>query len=97
MILEQDDPRLRFMPRADILKASGVVFVYRDFWWITHPAKGLVFYESDTKKKSITSAFPQRNSNKDVAEMLRGRMYPWAEVTFFSMVIVPIDIRDYSS
>jgi hypothetical protein len=82
-----DDPRLVFMPFADIEKRSGPSHVIRDSWWATHPERGLVFYAQG--RKTLDNASPQCNRDKRITEMLAGKLYPWAEIKFMPVVICP--------
>jgi hypothetical protein len=93
--LEPDDPRLVYLPETDVLKARGTVMAYHDYWWMTHPEKGLVFYKHNTRDHSLRGAHIQANNNKEIAEGLGKRMYPWSVVKQFPLVLVPINPNDY--
>ncbi len=97
MAIEPDDPRMVYLPEADVLKASGHCGVMRDRWFCVHPERGLIFWQPDTRKRkgSLTGASPQCNSNESISQSIQAKLYPWAEVKFIPMVIVPIDVGDY--
>lgn len=88
--------KVRFMKESDVLSANGICQVYRDRFWIYCPARGLVFYTFQ-KRDGIREATPQCNSQEFITISLRDRMYPWAEVKFFPLVLKPININDYCS
>ncbi|QIG70562.1 hypothetical protein PP744_gp093 [Rhizobium phage RHph_N38] len=95
-MIEPDDKRLVFLPETDILKASGTCDALRNRWFAVHPDKGLIFWQVETRRQGqLRGAFPQCNSSKHITEDLITRMYPWAEVKFFDLVLVPININDY--
>lgn len=87
-IVEHDDPRLVFVPLDKaVVPPSGLIRHIKDHWWVTHPEKGLAFFD----KKYMS---PQCNSNKSVTEHI-ARMYPWAEIKFIPSVFRRIDLNDY--
>jgi hypothetical protein len=87
MAIEHDDPRLIYLPFDQVNKAQGSCEVFRDAWWIVHPEKGLVFHNS-AFRKGLKEAAPQCNRDKNVAEYLRPKLYPWAEVRQIPLVTV---------
>jgi hypothetical protein len=95
MSVEPDDPRLIYMPEADVLKANGPVFAYHDYWWSVHPEKGLIFYTTNTKRPDIARSHPQCNSNGALTSDLLKRLYPWAVAKHYPLVLVPIKAGDY--
>lgn len=91
-----DDWRLVYMPETDIEKASGICNVMRDRWFMVHPERGLLFYQSNRRRKGqLRGASAQCNTDKAVVERLRQELWPWAELRFYERVIVPIDLGDY--
>lgn len=91
-----DDWRLVYMPEADIEKASGICSVMRNHWFMVHPERGLLFYQSNRRRKGqLRGASAQCNADRTVAEHLRQKLWPWAELRFYERVIVPISLGDY--
>lgn len=64
---------------------AGLVKHYKDHWWITHPDKGVAFFEGK---------FAQANTSESIARSL-AKNYEWAEVKFMPSVFISIDPRDY--
>lgn len=83
--MAEDDKNLWFIPEEAAVDPHGIVQVYRDHWWVTHPTKGLAIFGKGSA---------QCSTNKDITRLL-AKIYPWCEVKFFSLVFVPIDPRDY--
>lgn len=95
-MLERDDPKLRFLPEADVLKAGGIVMAYHDRWWSVCPERGLIFYSQHVRRGGIVGASPQCNSSNQIAHDLNARMYSWAEVKYVKLVLQPVDPKDYA-
>jgi hypothetical protein len=93
-MIEPNDSRLVFMPEADVLKAKGFVMAYHDYWFSCHPEKGLIFY-STAKRPELKSATPQANSTEHISKDLTARLYPWALIKQFPLVLVPVDPKNY--
>jgi hypothetical protein len=95
-MVNPDDPRLVFLPETSILAASGMTHAIRNSWFSVHPERGLLFWQSLTKRKGqLRGASPQCNRNKTVTDQIAARMYPWAEIRFYPLVLQPIDVSDY--
>lgn len=95
-IIEPDDPRLVFMPESAVVGANGTCNVMRDKFFCVHPEKGLVFWQLNRRRYGqLVGASPQCNTNKDIVISIRDKMYPWAEIKTFPIVLVPIDVSDY--
>jgi hypothetical protein len=98
MPVEADDPRLVYLAEADVLAANGMVQVIRDSWFSIHPERGLMFWQTEKRRQGqLRGASPQCNSNEDLATMLKGKLYPWAETKFFPLVLLPVNIADYTN
>ncbi|CAH1665732.1 MULTISPECIES: hypothetical protein [unclassified Chelatococcus] len=97
MSITPDDPRLVYMPEAEVLTANGIVQVLRNRWFSVHPERGLMFWQPEKRRAGrLTGASPQCNGTESIARDLAKRMYPWAETRFFPLVLLPIEIRDYA-
>lgn len=85
--------RWRFIPEknADIAPKNGFCQILRDHWWVVCPERGLAFFWSKGVK-GLGS--PKCNINESISRRL-GSTIPNAEIKFFPLVIVPIDMRDY--
>lgn len=75
------------MSEADVMKASNTVIAYHNYWWCVHPTKGLMFWGRGRSA--------QANSNPELAERIRAKMYPWTELKQIPLVLVPINPSDY--
>lgn len=96
MSYDQDDPRIVYMPEAEITKAYGHCDVMRNRWFAVHPERGLVFWQIiRSRKGKLQGAAPQCNGDKSIADRIIAPSFPWAEVKFFETVIVPINVSDY--
>ena len=92
----EDDPRLVYLPEADVLAASGMCRVLRDRWFSVHPTRGLMFWQSEKRRLGqLRGASPQCNSTEAIARALADRLYPWAETRFVPVVLLPIHLEDY--
>lgn len=60
-------------------RPSGVYESYDEYWWVTHPEKGVVFYRDS----------PQCNSSLEIAIKI-AKLYPWAEIKYVEKVYVSI-------
>ncbi len=74
------NPNLVFVSEARISTvADGEVTILRDHWWISHPGKGLLFYDP----RRMT---PQCNRNPEITTRIRDAIYPWAEIRQVALV-----------
>jgi hypothetical protein len=90
MTIAIDDPRLEFLPFDSVDKAKpGPCQLYLNFWWVTHPDRGIVFW-CPTKRRDYT--MPQSNRDENVAKMIAMRLYPWAEVKLIERVLVNVPV-----
>jgi hypothetical protein len=93
--LSEDDPRLLFMPIETATRPpSGIIEHLKDRWWLSHPAKGIIWYCNE-KRKSFETSSPLCNANRD-AVMYSSKPYPWATVLFLPSVFRRINPRDYA-
>lgn len=83
----EDDPRLLYMPLSETTSRSGPCHAVQNSWWAVHPERGLIFFARG--RKSIAHAAPQCNRDKNVAEMVIGKLYPWAQIVFVPLVVCP--------
>jgi hypothetical protein len=91
--MKQDDPHLVFRPVDSLTDPpDGLVQVIKDAWWCSLPDRGLLFYRSTPKSCYLA---PQCNRNQDVAEAIRLRFYPWAELVFVPAVFIPTTGREW--
>lgn len=96
MTIAPDDPRLVYMPEAEVLAANGMVQVLRNRWFSVHPERGLVFWQDDKRRHGqLAGASPQCNSHQAIAATLAAQLYPWAETRLYPLVLLPINLRDY--
>jgi hypothetical protein len=96
MEISQDDPRLVFMPFDQVAAAKGFCNVVRDRWFVVHPERGLLFFQTDKRRiGKLLGAAAQCNANKQIATRIRDKMYPWAEVRQFALVMEPIAAGDF--
>ena len=89
MVTDPDDPNLSYLPVERITDPDPSVRftqVIRDRWWICHPVYGLVIFRKSS---------PQCNQSLVVATSMRDRVYPWATVTHFPLVLMPDDPYNY--
>jgi hypothetical protein len=97
-MIQPDDDRLVYLPEGDTLSATGMAQVLRDRWFSVHPERGLIFWQCEKRRKGqLRGASPQCNGSEAIARDLAARMYPWAETKFFPLVLVPINVSDYSN
>ena len=93
MPVEANDPRLKFVPIDQLTTPPpGLIEHLKDRFWIVHPDKGAVFWNADKKGRDLS---PQCNSNKDCAEAVFIKMYPWAEIKFIPSAFRRINPQDY--
>jgi len=97
MSIEATDPRIVYLPEDKILDGTGHCDVMRNRWFCIHPERGLMFWQAETRRRkgSLVGAAPQCNTNEAIARDIQSRLFPWAEVKFFPVVIVPIDAHDF--
>lgn len=96
MPVEPDDRRLVYMKEADILAAQGACFALRNLFFAVHPQHGLVFWQTNPKRKGeLQGSHPQGNHSEATARTLAGKLYPWAEIRHYPLVLWPIKISDY--
>lgn len=79
MTISIDDPRLDFINPDRKAPRGRECQTMIGCWWIYVEGRGVAIYSRH---------FPQCNPVKEVAEKLRDKLYPWAEVRFFQSVIV---------
>ncbi len=97
------EDKLIYMPFENVLSANGIVQVYRDRYWFTHKERGLVFYAPDIKHKYYERAYPQCNSNESVAKTVYNGIFTKSlnlddyEIKFIDLVLVPVNVHDYTS
>lgn len=96
-MIDHDNPRLVYMPETDILSAGGHVDAMRNRWFSVHPERGLMFWQSDLRRRKgkLTGAAPQCNADEAAARHLAQKLYPWAETRFYPLVLAPIDVADW--
>jgi len=96
-MIEQNDPRLVYMKKENILNHVGFCQIIKDRWFVVTPMSNmLIFYQPDRKRYgSLLGASPQCNSNDEIITQLKDKMYPWADIMFFERVACPIDLKDY--
>lgn len=96
-VISQSDPRLVYMKRDEVLKATGFCNILADRWFIVHPeTRDLIFWQPIKRKEgSLIGASPQCNPSKPVAEYVYSKMFPWADIEFIERVAQPIDLKDY--
>lgn len=82
-----EDSRLVFLPveTASEPKDGLPQRCLKDYWWIFEPTRGILFYRQTAKSKHLS---PQCNSNRVIAEQIRSRLYPWAEIKQVPKVFV---------
>lgn len=94
-IISPDDKRLVFLPEGEIDTARGMAYVYRNMWFAVCPERGLIFWQSVTRRRGLRrGATAQMHRDESMARKLYGRIYPWAEVRCFERVIVEVDLTD---
>ena len=94
--IEEDDPRIVYMPEAHVTAAKGTTQAFHGAWFSVHPERGLMFYQSQKSRYgNLRGAAPQCNQDKRIAESLTRKLYPWAEVKQFDLVLMPINISDF--
>lgn len=95
MAIDPEDSNIIYMPEDQILAASGPCLALRDRWFVTHPTRGLLFFRS-SPKHGISRASPQCHSVEGTARILMDKLYPWATLRFFPLVLKPISLSDYA-
>jgi len=80
MSVLQNDIRLSFLPESDILKTKGPCWALHNYWWAVDPDRGLILFGP--------SKAPQANMNQQLTVDLQQRLYPWAEVKHFPLVLL---------
>lgn len=78
---EPTDPRLSFLSLdAATSPRTGTHDVYRDYWFIVHPERGIVVFRGFAV---------QCNANRAIVDSLAASLYPWAEVRQIALVCRP--------
>jgi hypothetical protein len=93
-MFDPDDPRLVYLPLDKLDTRSGLVDVIRDRWWACHPERGLLLYNNH-RRGQLAGASPQCNGDERISRMLNEKQYPWAEIRFVPLVLLPINPNDY--
>jgi hypothetical protein len=89
----EDSPALVFVPLDELATPPpGIIEHLVNYWWLTHPMKGAVFY----KFGHPTRKHPQANMNKSIMLKIRDDLYPWAEVVMVVHAFRTVDLGDYS-
>lgn len=88
MSFEQGDERLVFRSEERATTPRDGDTVLADRWWIYVEGKGIFFYRQTPRSRHL---IPQCNSNKDCAEVVRARLYPWATLKHFPVIYMPVD------
>lgn len=88
--MNENDTRLIYRPCVDQPVNHATAFV--DQWWCFHPERGAVFYRIHPKSKYVS---PQCNQSREVAESIRSRLYPWAELKLIHVAFLKTDERGY--
>lgn len=81
MTYEIRDPRLFVAIQEDPQEGS---VVYRKRWWVTDSEGNPLFWKSGRDWYA-----PQCNSREDIVRSIQEKLYPWAEVKYFEIVIGP--------
>lgn len=83
--VSEDDTRLSYIPFDEAVEPmGGTIECRKDRWWIVHPQRGLIIWKGFS---------PQCNHDKGIAERVRDKLYPWAEVRFFPSVFTRTERR----
>jgi len=77
-VIDKNDKRLTFMPEDKVTATKGHCFAYHNYWWCICPERGLMFFNKH----------PQANMNQQIGVDLMMRLYPWAELKQFPLVLV---------
>lgn len=88
LAMDQSDDRLVFRPESEVTQPIDNSTVYADKWWVYVPDKGIMFFRRTPKSRHLA---PQCNSNRDCAEAVRLKLYPWAELRHLPVVYLRID------
>ncbi len=89
--MDENDPRFVYLPLDQADKATGSCNVYKDYWCLVHPEKGILFWQTSKRYKgSVTGASIQGNRDRTITDYLAPR-YPWAEVKQIPLIIIPMD------
>lgn len=70
---------LTYVDICELTRPKTGCVVICDMWWTTHPDRGALFFNKH----------PQYHIKRDIAEFLRERQYPWAEVHFIGLAYIP--------
>ena len=82
--MKQDDPRLVFWSEDQWLASKGKVQAIHDSYWLADEQGRIVLYMVGK------DMYPQCNRDLRVAEHIRDRMSPWAQVIQVPLVLVPV-------
>jgi hypothetical protein len=80
-VIDPNDKRLTFLPEEDILLRQGPCYAIHRYWWAVHPDRGLILFGPNKA--------PQANMNQNLSIDLQQRLYPWAVIKRFDLVLIP--------
>jgi hypothetical protein len=84
-MIDENDKALTFRHMADVMDApNGLLLHWKDYWWIHHPEKGLVFLQ----RRGLAHV-----EAHVVQGWIKGR-YDWAELKFMPDVFVKAKISE---
>ena len=84
-MIDENDKGLKFRPMTSVMDApNGLLFHWKDHWWIHHPEKGLVFL--------LRSALCHPEAHV-VQGWIKDR-YNWAELRFMPDVFIKTRVSD---
>jgi hypothetical protein len=88
----ENDLRLVFIPMAEVVDAPpGLIYHWKDMWWIHHPEKGLAFLRLNRVKH------PLANLNERITMDMINRSYEWAECKFMPDVFLKARSSDWTN
>lgn len=81
--MKQDDPQLVFWSESQWTATKGSVQAIHDAYWMADEEGRIVL------SKYGRDLFPQCNGDLSVAEYVRNKVYPWAQIKQVGLVLIP--------
>lgn len=86
--MNPDSTKLIFRSNIETPINHSTVFV--NYWWCYHSDRGAVFF-----KLWRNNVSPQCNQSQELAEAIRKKLYPWAELRFVPLAFVEANQYGY--
>lgn len=87
--MEENNDQIVYIRESDFSAPKDGYTAYVNHWWCYVEGRGLMFYRVARKMKYLS---PQCNSDKDVATIVRDKLYPWADLRFVPVLYLPQEL-----